>query len=833
MAQFVSSVDLKALPTDELITKIGAQLGEVEGVEYFGERYDGIIVSKIVSCEKHPNADKLNICRIDDGGVNTEVERGDDGLIQVVCGAPNAAAGLTVAWLPPGTVVPSSIEKDPFTLEVREIRGQVSNGMLASEMELGISSSHEGILEIKASDVGEENIKPGTPFKTLYGLDDVVIDIENKMFTHRPDCFGMLGVARELAGIQSLAFKSPDWYLSPTGTDIHETKQVSISIEAPGVVSRFMAVVMDNITVGQSPTWLQAGLSRIGVKSINNIVDITNYISHVLAAPMHAYDYDKVASKSSGGATLTARLATKAEPVALLNGKTIAVDDPAIVIATDSEVVGLAGIMGGSETEVDEHTTSIILECATFDMYSIRRSSTRYGLYTDASTRFTKGQSPLQNPAAIARAMQLVTELASGTQASELYDVHGDLPNANIVEVDAKFINDRLGSDLSADDMATLLTNVEFDVQVSDDSLHITAPFWRTDIAIPEDIVEEVGRLYGYDRLPVTPQQRNILPAPLNPDMQFAQTLRTLLAAAGANEVLTYSFVHGNLLDKAHQQRDDAYQLSNALSPDLQYYRLSITPSLLERVNPNQRAGYDSFALFEMSKTHTKRLIEEDGLPTEHAMLGFTLAMSDKSTAKPAGSPLYGAKTYLEYVADKLGIKLTYSPLPETENPVLQPFEPSRSALVLDADSQTTLGVVGEYRFSVMQDLKLPQYSSGFEIDMQKLRVAAPAQPAYTVLSKFPATTQDISFKLDATVPHGELQALLDKQVSELCTAHGYNVATTTVDIYQPDEENSLKHTAFRLSFTHNDRTLQTVEINSALDQIAAAFSDTFNAIRL
>ena len=274
---------------DDLLDKIGTRLGAVEEVTPFGEPFQGVLIARVVTCEQHPNADRLHVCKVDDGGKAENVERDENGYVQVVCGAPNVRAGMLVAWLPPGATVPSSyFDQDQFVLEARELRGVVSNGMMASPKELGLGDSHDGILEITLDT--DEHLEPGTPFADAYHLHgDTVIDMENKMFTHRPDCFGYLGVARELEGIQHRAYKSPEWYrINPAFPGI-EADELPLEVrnELPELVPRFTAITMRNITVKASPIWLQVDLAKAGLRPINNIVDYTNYI-HVANRPANA-----------------------------------------------------------------------------------------------------------------------------------------------------------------------------------------------------------------------------------------------------------------------------------------------------------------------------------------------------------------------------------------------------------------------------------------------------------------------------------------------------------------------------------------------------------------
>ncbi len=414
-------LDFELPPTDQLLEKIGAQLGAVDQVEDLTKKYQGIIIAKVIDCQKIANTEHLNLCKIDDGQAAKDIQRDEQGHVQVVCGAPNVRAGMMVAWLPPGTTVPSSYKTDaPLILTAREIQGQTSHGMLASPKELALGDSHEGLLEldvitishrVKQGEVSpvealhnyieEPNIKPGDDFAKAYQLDDHIIEIENKMFTHRPDCFGQLGIAREIAGILDKPFKSPSIYKLPkTGTS--ENSDLTVNNEVPDLVPRFIAQVFDNLTVGPSPVWLQTYLHRLDVRPINNVVDATNYFMLLTGQPLHAYDYDKVKQLSSGDkAVIVVRNPKPNEKIKLLSGKEVEPQADAIVIATDKKLIGLGGVMGGSETEVDDNTKRIILECANFDMNSVRRTSMINGLFTDAVTRFTKGQRPLQNDCVI------------------------------------------------------------------------------------------------------------------------------------------------------------------------------------------------------------------------------------------------------------------------------------------------------------------------------------------------------------------------------------------------------------------------------------------------
>lgn len=822
---------------DKLVQKIGAQLGEVEDVIDLGKRYEGIVVARIVSRQKHPNADKLSVLLIDDGSVAKNVKRDKTGLVEVVCGAPNVEIGQLVAWIPPRVTVPATLDKDPLILEAREIRGVVSNGMIASSKELGISDDHSGILVIDVP------AKPGQPLAKIYGLDDVVIDIENKMFTHRPDLFGQLGIARELAGIAGHVFKSPIWYReNPPLPKVSgpPTHKLTIKNSLPKLVPRFAMVVLKDIKVGPSPIWLKVRLKSVGVKSINNIVDITNYLMYETAQPLHAYDYDKLAG------SVETRLGKAGEQLHIIGGKSIKLTHDDIVIASNGKPIGLGGVMGGGDTEVGEFTKNIALEVANFDINTVRKSAMYHGLFTEAATRFTKNQSPRQNLAVLVKAIEQIKQLAGGRQASPVYDdMHFKVEN-QAVKLATQFINERLGLSLDADRIKKLLENVEFEVKIIKEkpatpqnprfqgpALEIEAPFWRTDIQIPEDIVEEVGRLYGYDHLPLQPPSRDLTPAKLNENFVFKNKIRQILSAAGANEVLTYSFVDSSLIQEAGQDIKDAYHIRNALSPDLQYYRLSLTPSLLEKVHPNIKGGSTKFVLFEIGRAHIKGVDDEEKLPKALQRLGMVAAKSQ--TDKEQGAPYFSAKRKLAHLLDALGIQsVEYEALGEklekSWRVAALAYEPKRSAAVYLKGE--IIGLVGEPNAQLKTALKLPNYTAQAELDIDVL-MRHSGMLKYSPLNRFPSVEQDLCLRTRPQISYGQLTNLVLRTLRELSREHGYRYELEPLDIYQRPGGKTHKQTTWHIIIAHPERTLTTAEVNKLLDRIVAKAKVKFNAERV
>ncbi|QJU09329.1 phenylalanine--tRNA ligase subunit beta [Candidatus Saccharibacteria bacterium oral taxon 488] len=819
------------LPTvDELVARVNQQLGGVEAVIDLKAKYGGARIVRVVECVKHPDADRLSVTKIDDGGVVADVPRDDNGLVQVVCGAPNVHADMWAIWLPPKSTVPVSFDDDePFVLDARPLRGVLSQGMLAAADELDIGTDHEGIIEIHEHDVpaGVE-LRAGASFAKMFGLDDYVLDIENKMFTHRPDCFGQLGVAREIAGIFHQQFTSPEWYNVIQEFAGGDGLELEIFNEATEVVPVFSAVAIKNVEVHPSPLWLQCQLVAMGGKPINNIVDATNYMMLLTAQPTHAYDYDKLR-----GRTLGARLARDGEKVSLLNGKDYELTNDDIVIADGEGVIGLAGIMGGADTEVSNGTKNIILECVNFDMYALRRTAMRHGIFTDALTRFNKGQSPAQTDPVLKQLMGMV----GGVQASPvLFKNHQSLRSVLAdgthwcggLLVPSGFVEERLGVNFADGEMNTLLGNVEFFVdegrEYGEDGMMVYSPFWRTDIELPEDIVEEVGRLYGFDKLPRQLPRRSIKPAPKNLRRELKNAVRHSLSRAGANEVLTYSFVHERILKNAEQDVAQAYKLSNALSPDLQYYRLTVLPSLLDKVHANIKAGHDEFALFEMGKGHVKMHgLGEDGLPEASQFTDIVYAAK-----KPgAGAPFYTIRRSVEQLARDLGAELVFKPIEqELTLPAAAPFDQSRSALVETTDGQF-IGMVGELKQSVIKNFKLPAYVAAASLDTAGLEaVYAKRDSHYQPLSRYPSTTRDISLKVPSAVRYQQLLRTLDEVVQDVDMA----VRLELLTIYQPEDDAAQKTITWRLAFTSHERTLVDKDITPVIQRIEQIAKDRWGA---
>ncbi len=806
------------LPIDVLATRIGERLVEIESVEDLGAKYKDVLVVRVVECQPLEGSDHLNVTKVDDGGVSEGVERDESGLIQVVCGAPNVRAGMLAAWLAPGTIVPETYgSAEPIVLAAKPLRGVVSNGMLASARELALYDEHDGILEI------DKDAAPGSSFAELYELNDYLLDIENKSLTHRPDTFGVIGFAREVAGIQGKQFVCPDWLGSLEPSFAVESSDVTvphIEIEGTDLSERFTLLALNGVDESaRSPLELQTYLARSGVRPINAAVDVSNYLMLLTGQPSHMYDYDKLKAVMGDDSTVRVRLARADETLELLDGRVVQLDSSDIVIAAGDTAVGLAGIMGGARTKVDDTTRTVLLEVATFDLYHMRSSQMRHGIFSEAVTRYTKGiPAPLAAPVA-SEAARLLGEYAGAQVASELADAYPSGYRAVEVTVGEAQVNGVLGTQFAAEDIAAILENVGFAVSFEGLEARVTVPYWRNDIHIPEDIIEEVGRLAGFDTISLTlPRRDFVATAPSAFDV-FRAGLRNTLARAGANEVLTYSFVHGDLLRRAGQDPDNSYRIVNSISPDLQYYRQSIVPSLLSHVHANSKAGYDSFALFEGNLVHGKNHgLTDESVPVEAHHLGFVLA-----DIRAAGDAYYQAKAFLEYVANRYGIVPTFIVLDESEDSITRPFEPQRSAWVVDAKTGIRLGVIGEFRGPVRKAFKLPEYTAGFELYTEAVHEAAMAAgQRYQALSRYPGTERDVCFKVASSIAYDQVY---DAAVSAL-TDSNLITSVEPSDIYRADTDSATKNITIRLKLASYDETLTSDRVTEVVERVIQAVTD-------
>jgi len=793
-------LDSIKISDDELVKLIGARLVEVEGVIDQTGKYDGIYAVAVKYCEKIPDT-HLTLCKIDDGGKATDVERDENGYVQVMCGAPNVHEGMIAAWIAPGAIVPQTFGTDePFKIGMRKmLKTYDSYGMMAGADELDLGDDHSGIIELDPSCA-----KPGKTLSEIFGgLDDKILDIENKSLTHRPDTFGILGFRREVAGILGQKFTSPDWYLNAKA-DFKNSADVQLDIKIDeNLCPRYTAIVFErNDEVFLPYTDAQASvLARAGMRPIDPIVDATNVMMLETGQPLHAFDYDKfIAVGGTKTPKIIVRAAKKGEKLELLDGTKVEMNEDDIVITSNDVPVALAGAMGGANTAIDENTKRVILESATFSLYNLRKTQMAHGIFSEAITRFTKGQ-PAGQTLPVALQFARVTEKYLKPLA--LFDSQTEAPKPIEVALTLSQLNDLLGTDFTGKQVKEILENVEFEVSENGDAINVVVPFWRTDIHIAEDIIEEVGRLSGYDNI------EKVLPlhATADPNALFAlkTSIRDHLAARGANEVLTYSFVHGDLMQKVGQKPENSYKIVNSISPELQHIRQSIVPSLLDKSYANIRAGHNQFALFEMNQVYPKNLgFDAENVPAGRHELGFVFVSQKEQ------SNYYIAKKYLESLLASLNVPFEIAEF--VENETNSYYEPKRSASIKLGDD--ILGYVGEIKLPVLRGFKLPKGTAAFELSLAKLLEAEQSVNSKDFRSSdYPAVLRDITLTVNGDAKFADIEAKLRDILS------GFIYKLIPTSIYQA-EGSETKNLSFHIEFASPDKTLTKDEISAIMKKL-------------
>ena len=806
----------------ELSKLIGARLVEIEGVENLGEKYKDVIIAKVISAEKVENSDHLNLCKIDDDGVRKDIERDENGFVQVVCGAPNVRAGIFVAWLPPESIVPETFGGENFKLGARKLMGNMSNGMIASIRELGLGDEHDGILEV-SPDVFENGIQAGDSFAEKFELNDFLLEVENKSLTHRPDCFGIVGFAREVAGILGEEFIEPE-FIKGLNFEGVEDREIDIEIQNPKICERYTAAIFDvsNILKNPNLTIEKTYILRSGMRPIDEITDLANKIMFETAQPLHTFDLEKLENlNGSSDIKIIVRNAFEGEELELLDGKKIKMNEKDIVIATGESgkiAIALAGAMGGISTAIDENTSNILVESATFNLYNLRNTQMRHGIFSEAITRFTKGIPQMLSR----KVLDLFAEdiLAMGGKSLSLI---ADSKDNNYQEqlkisVSNDEINQVLGTDFSNDQIHRTLENVGI-LTENENSETFLVPFWRNDLHIKEDLIEEVGRLNGYDNIALQLPARTFKAAKKAKIDLLQSEIREILTAGGANEILTYSFIHGDLLEKVDQDSQNSYKIVNSISPDLQYYRQTLTPSLLSKVSQNIRAGFGEFAIFEMNKITEKSLgLNEENVPIEQKKLAFVYVNNKGENA------FYQAKNYVDFLCKKLGVEVEFSKFNLEKSSLSTEFESKRSAVIeiQNNGKKITLGVIGEFKKSVQKSLKLPEATSGFELDLNiLLENLAGSNVKIKNFSKFQSVERDISINVDEKREFSEIFNIFENISDKF---ENVEIEVLPIDIFKNSDRT--KNISIRFKITPFEKTLTGEEIHEIVQKIEELAQD-------
>jgi len=774
-----------SIPAKELAEKLTMAGLEVTGMDVRGGTWDNVWVGQVTQVSPHPNADRLRLVTVDVGTAQHTV----------VSGAPNLRVGDRVPFAGVGAKLVDGHTGQATDLRPAKIRGVASAGMVCSEKELGISELHEGIMVLSA------DAPVGVPLSQYLG--DTILDID--VTPNRPDCLSVLGVARETAALTGQKLSPPPADYPEEGPPIEG--QASAEIRDPDLCPRYSAALISGVKVGPSPSWLRDRLEAYGMRPINNVVDITNYVMIEMGQPLHAFDFEAIR-----GSKIIVRRAVPEEKFTTLDGVERKLNFRMLVIADAERPVALGGIMGGLDTEVTPSTTSILLEAASFAFPQIRATSRALGLDTEAVMRFGRGLGSGVTEPALRRAVKLILDVAGGKAARGLLDTYPGKKEPEPVLLPLHEMKRVLGVELGQEEAGRILASLGFECVAGPSGLQVRVPYWRSDIRLAADLVEEVTRLWGYDRVPLTLISGSPPRPRPNPLLQLKETLRDLLVAMGLQEAVTYALVSAEKLEAVKALL--GIKVANPLTREQEYLRTSLRPGLLSLLAQNQK--YDEvLRFFELGRTYLPR---EKDLPVEREMAGVLLAGKRRPVSwgeKEADADFYDIKGLAQGLLSRLGVKPRFLP---GEDPSLHP---ARQASIAVADKG--VGVLGEVHphLTEVYELKGPAYL--LELDLEAILPHLPPHRPYRPLARFPAVLRDVALVVDDAVPAGK--------VEELIRANPLVTGVSLFDVYVgkpvPPGKRSL---AFRLEYQSPDRTLTDDEVDKALGETLARLQKDLGA---
>lgn len=762
-----------------------------------------IFTGKITEITKHPDADKLQVCQV----ACLDDKTGEEITKQIVTAATNVAVGQ---------VVPVAYHKsrlaDGTEIKKGKLRGEVSDGMFCSVAELGIPKDMVMPGEGEGIYILPEGTPIGMDIRDAVMLNDTVYEFE--LTPNRADCFSMIGLSREFAVLTNAQNTEPTVKVNENGTDVND--MVKIGIDDAELCSRFLARVIGNVKVGPSPLWLQNRLRNGGIRPINNVVDVTNYVMLEYGQPMHAYDYDKVA-----GHQLTARAAKAGEALKTLDGTDRELTTDMLVIADANGPVGVAGVMGGIDSEVTEATTTIILESAVFKGSSIRRTARALGMRSEASGRFERGVNAEYSPVALDRAAQLLQELMEDiTVAKGVVDVYPAPAEARTVSFTVAAVNSYLGTDISAERMQEILTTLSFTWTQDGDVITVGVPSWRGDVTVMPDIAEEVARIYGYDFIPNTTPWANLNSGTMSDKKLLTKAIRQTLVTQGLSEIITFSFMHTDSLKKLLiPETDSRYQavpILNPITEEFPVMRTTLIPSMLDTAARNLAQKNHDLWLFEAGAVYEPKALPITELPVEkYHVSGFMMGKTtDLQWAQPQrDTDFYDVKGVLEAVLKELRIEATIERSKETY------LHPGVSAqYVVDG---TVIATLGEVHPQVMKAYDLPGKAYLFDIDVTAILGLTRGQLRYQGISKFPGTARDLAIVAPKTVSSEAISQVIYEKGGQ------YLERAFVFDVYEGAHiEEGHRSLAYNLSFRSNEGTLTDEDIQPAIDDILAALAE-------
>ena len=784
-------IDLDGIEINEMenaLTMIGQ---EVEKIDIVGGNLDKVVVAHLEEVKKHPNADSLTLCKVNNGKE----------ILQIVCGATNHKTGDKVALAQVGARL-----KEDFTIKKGKIRGEESNGMLCSEDELGIGSDKDGIIILP------EDAPVGVPFKDYLGINDTVFELE--ITPNRPDCLSHIGIARELSAYYGKELKYPETEIK---SEISEktSDNVKVSIEDSNLSRRYVTRILKNVTVKESPKWLKERIEAVGLRSINNIVDVSNFILMEMNHPNHVFDLDKIE-----GNEIKVKSAVKGDKLVTLDEQERELEDGDIVICDSKKILALGGVMGGLDSEVTDNTKNILLEVAQFNPQNVRKTSRRLTLSSDSSYRFERGIDVEDSIKVINRLANLIQEVAGGEILNGYVDVYPVPYENKVAELNFERLNRFVGKVIPREKVIEILRNLEIDVKDNGETLTLTAPSYRGDLELEQDYFEEVIRMYGFDNI------ENILPrVDINKNSTLDTTkltdrVKTICASVGLKEVINYSFIPKDALQKLKftgVSEDKLIDISNPITEDFVTMRPTLLYSLIKNAKDNMNRNVSNIRFFEVSRTFEKA----EELAKEDIKVGIILAGENDKTLwnpKPVHYDFYDLKGIVEEIFSKLKFQ-NFS----IKRSVQTEFHPGRSADVFVGKEY--IGSFGEIHPDVLENFGLNKKTvlvAEFNIELIKKYINKPF--VYQGIVKYPAVPRDLALVMNENILVGDVLKTIekiDKKVEKV----------ELFDIYQGiGVEPGKKSVAISILLRDDSKTLEEKEINDIIDKILAKMKKDYMA---
>ncbi len=775
----------------------------VENVIRADEGMEKVVTGKIAQLTAHPDSDHLQVCQMDVG-------TGE--LLQIVTGAPNVKEGQIVPVALVGAHLPNGQK-----ISKGKLRGVASNGMLCSADELRLDLENLPEEQKTGIYILPEDTAVGVPAKDVLGLDDVVLEFE--LTANRGDCFSVFGLVREAAVLTGNAPKWPEIKVREDDA-AKAADMVKIGIDAPELCSRFSARVLKNVKLGPSPAWMQQRLAGAGIRSINNVVDVTNFVMVELGQPMHAYDYDEVA-----GHSLTARRAVAGENLHTLDDSSRLAKGDELVIADAEKAAGLAGIMGGLETEITEKTTTVVLEAASFNGASIRRTARACGLHSEASGRFERGVDVTKTVRALDRAAQLLQDMGACTVTQGVVDVYPVKKEEASVTFTAEQINQRLGTEIPADKMTAILTSLGFGVQSQGGGYQVSVPSWRNDVSCMEDLSEEVARIYGFENIPSSLPHGRVMQGRQSDVQNFTDKIKSVLTGLGMNEELSFSFTHPSMFDKLQIPADSplrqAVPIMNPLTDEYPLVRTTLLSSIFENTVRNFSRKNEDIRLFEVAPVFYPKALPIAEQPREVLKLAGLIMGRRNALGWNQGKEevdFYDMKGIVEELLAQLSIA-NYT----VEAGEHHAMHPGKTALF--KKGREVIAAVGEVHPAVAAAFGIPKKMFIFEMDVKTLMKYTAKGFHCELLPKYPAISRDLAMLVDTDIAAGEIEQTIVKNGGKFLRE------VTLFDVYTGKQiAEGKKSLAFAIKFQSGDRTLTDEEADASFRNILSAVESKFHA---